>query len=136
MLIYILQLHQYFFLLVTLNVDGEDFTGGTYTATFQAGSTTASVSIPITNDSVLEGTESFNGSLSIPQAAADLKVTAGSADTATVNILDDDGRECTIFTPSACSTQPIMSLHCTAVTQSTFSKHYPDTLVSTLQLSL
>ena len=48
------------------------------------------MSIPITDDNVLEGTESFTGSLSIPQASADLGVSAGSADTATVNILDDD----------------------------------------------
>ena len=39
---------------------------------------------------MLEGTESFTGSLSIPQASADLGVSAVSADTATVNILDDD----------------------------------------------
>ena len=70
--------------------DGEDYTGGTYTAIFEAGSTAASVSFPITNDNVLEGTESFIGSLSIPQASADLGVSAGSADTATVNILDND----------------------------------------------
>ena len=69
---------------------GVEYTGGTYTATFQAGSTTASVSIPITDDSVLEGRESFTGSLSIPQASADLGVSAGSADTATVSIGDND----------------------------------------------
>ena len=48
------------------------------------------MSIPITDDNVLEGTESFTGSLSIPQASADLGVSAGDDDTATVNILDDD----------------------------------------------
>ena len=48
------------------------------------------MSIPITDDNVLEGTESFTGSLSIPQASADLGVSAGSADTATVYIVDSD----------------------------------------------
>ena len=47
------------------------------------------MSILITNDNVLEGTESFTGTLSIPQASVDLGVSAGSADTATVNIGDN-----------------------------------------------
>ena len=69
---------------------GQDYTGGTYTATFLPGLTTSSVSIPIINDNVLEVTEFFTLGLSIPPTTASLGVSAGSANTATVNIVDND----------------------------------------------
>ena len=69
---------------------GQDYTGGSYTATFLAGLTTASVSIPITNDMTAEHTEDFSAVLTIPATAASQGITKGAADTATIDIVDDD----------------------------------------------
>ena len=54
--------------------------------TFSAGQSNASVSVPITNDNVIEDSEMFSGSL----AAVTENVDTG-ADTANVTIMDDDG---------------------------------------------
>ena len=69
---------------------GQDYTGGSYTATFLAGETTASVSIPITDDTTAELTEDFSVVLSIPATATSQGITKGAADTATIDITDDD----------------------------------------------
>ena len=69
---------------------GQDYTGGSYTATFLVGETTASVSIPIINDMTVEPTEDFSAVLSIPPTAASQGITKGAADTATIDITDDD----------------------------------------------
>ena len=78
---------------------GEDYTGGSYTATFPAGATTASVSIPITEDAIAEPTEDFSAVLTIPAAAASQGITKGADDTATINILDNDPVE-VVFNPT------------------------------------
>ena len=62
--------------------------------TFLAGETTASVSIPITDDTTAEVTEGFSVALTIPATA-----TKGSADTATIDITDDDPVE-VVFNPT------------------------------------
>ena len=69
---------------------GQDYTGGTYTATFPAGQTTASVSIPITDDMTVEPTEDLSAVLTIPATATSQGITKGAADTATIDIVDDD----------------------------------------------
>ena len=69
---------------------GQDYTGGSYTATFLAGQTTASVSIPITDDTTAELTEDFSAVLTIPATAASQGTTKGAADTATIDITNDD----------------------------------------------
>ena len=69
---------------------GQDYTGGSYTATFLAGQTTASLSIPITDDTTAELTENFSAVLTIPSTAASQGITKGAADTATIDITDDD----------------------------------------------
>jgi hypothetical protein len=53
--------------------------------TFAAGETIKTINIPITNDSYVEGNETFNVALSNPTGAA-----LGSQASATVTILDDD----------------------------------------------
>ena len=58
--------------------------------TFEVGETTASVSIPITEDTIAEVTENFSAVLTIPAAAASQGITKGAADTATIDILDND----------------------------------------------
>ena len=66
--------------------DGQDFTGVTMTVTFGVGQTSASVDVPIIDDSDIEDSELFRGLLS----TTDSGVTIG-ADTADVTILDRDG---------------------------------------------
>ena len=78
---------------------GQDYTGGSYTATFLVGQTTASVSIPITDDTTAELTEDFSAVLTIPATAASQGITKGAADTATINITDDDPVE-VVFNPT------------------------------------
>ena len=71
-----------------LIADGADYTGGLYTATF-SGSSTTSVPVPTLSDNVLEGLETFTGVIQVPpETTTNYRVTAGSSDTATVNIID------------------------------------------------
>ena len=79
--------------------DGQDYTGGSYNVTFLAGQTTASVSIPITNDTTAELTEDFSAVLTIPATAASQGITKGATDTATIDITDDDPVE-VVFNPT------------------------------------
>ena len=76
---------------------GQDYAGGSYTATFLAGQTTASVSIPITDDTTAEPSEDFSAVLTIPATATG--ITKGAADTATIDITDDDPVE-VVFNPA------------------------------------
>ena len=71
---------------------GDDYIIGVapFTATFAPGETTATVLIPIRDDSVLESKESFDVLLSIPEQAASLGVRAGNRNRSTVWIDDDD----------------------------------------------
>jgi len=85
--------------LTFLSAAGQDYTGGSYTATFLAGQTTASVSIPIINNTTAEPTEDFSAVLTIPATAASQNITKGAADTATISITDDDTVE-VVFNPT------------------------------------
>ena len=76
---------------------GQDYTGGSYPATFLAGQTTASVSIPIIDNMTAEPTEDFSAVLTIPATATG--ITKGAADTATIYIIDDDIVE-VVFNPT------------------------------------
>ena len=67
--------------------------------TFQVGETTASVSIPIIEDTIAELTEDFSAVLTIPAAAASQGITKGADDTATIDILDNDPVE-VVFNPT------------------------------------
>ena len=67
--------------------------------TFQVGETTASVSIPITEDTIAEMTENFSAVLTIPAEAASQGITKGAADMATIDILDNDLVE-VVFNPT------------------------------------
>ena len=72
---------------------GVDYTSGGYEVTFPAGSSTAQLTINITNDDMSEPTKRFTARLSVSQSVSDLGVSLGSDDTATVDIEDNDG-EC------------------------------------------
>jgi CSLREA domain-containing protein len=63
-----------------------DYTTTNGTATFAAGATSASFVVPILNDAIYEGPESFTVTISAPSVGA----TLGSPATAAVNIVDDD----------------------------------------------
>ena len=70
-----------------LIADGADYTGGLLTATFR-GSSTTSVRVPTLPDNVLEGLEYFTNVIQVPDTTTNYRVTAGSPDTAMVNIID------------------------------------------------
>ena len=68
-----------------------DYESDSYTVVFQPGETSAELRIPILDDMLgVEGTEDFFATLSIPASSVYLDVSAGSVDSATVIILDDD----------------------------------------------
>ena len=64
-----------------------DYDSGPYTVTFLAGSTTATFNVPINDDDILEGNETFM--LTIDPSLPD-GVTRGTPSEATVTIVDDD----------------------------------------------
>ena len=72
--------------------DPDDYMGGNFTVTFSQGSTTAQVAIPVNNDvgGVDECDEDFKAQISIPEEAAANSVVAGSDNTATTVIKDDE----------------------------------------------
>ena len=72
--------------------DGFDFGGGEYQVVFTAGSTTATVSIPVGvfDDSIAEGNERFFANLVIPMKAANLGVMPGPDVKADITIIDND----------------------------------------------
>ena len=57
------------------------------------------MSIPITDDTTAEVTEDFSAVLTIPATAASQGITKGTADTANVDIVDDDSVE-VVFNPT------------------------------------
>ena len=76
----------------TALVAPDDNTGGRYQATFAADGTTAEVVIPIVDDECFDGIEPemFFADLSVPTAAMERGVAAGSAREATINVTDND----------------------------------------------
>ncbi len=71
---------------------GTDFTSSSDTLTFNAGETQKTINVPITNDTLIESTESFVVSLSEPGPGAAIGTNSG----ATVDIADDDSPTATI----------------------------------------
>ena len=71
-------------------VTGEDvdYASGPYTVTFPAGQTTAVLSIPVINDSILEGNENFVVSI----VSLLSRVVTTDPYESTVIIVDDDGK--------------------------------------------
>ena len=89
------ELTQLHFILLSLNftfLTSEDgYISYNYMVLFQPGDTSAELRIPILDDSLgVEETEDFFAALTIPPSSVYLGVSADSADSATVSILDDD----------------------------------------------
>ena len=61
--------------------------------TFPAGVNVISFNVTIIDDNIAECAELFTLDLEIPAGSAALGVMKGSPDTATVNIMDDDGED-------------------------------------------
>ena len=67
-----------------------DYGSGPYTVTFPAGMTMVSFNIPINDDDILEGSESFMLTIDPNSLPSGGTITVGSPDQATVTIVDDD----------------------------------------------
>ena len=69
---------------------GVDYDSGPYSVMIPAGQTTASLSISIINDAVLENEEQFK--LSVNKSSLTSHVMLGILDETAVNVIDDDGK--------------------------------------------
>ena len=76
---------------------GSDYTTTTGTVTFAAGEVSKSFSIPIVDDAIFEGNETFTVALSSPTGGA----TIGSPGTTTVTILDNETQNYTLTVSAA-----------------------------------
>lgn len=68
---------------------GADFTSASQTLTFGPADVMLNVTIPITNDNVLEGIESFTARISSPTLDGSVDITSPVA---TIRILSDEGQ--------------------------------------------
>ena len=75
----------------SFNTGDFDYERESFTVTFPAGVNIISFNVTIIDDNIAELAELFTLDLKIPAAAADMGVVKGSPDTATVNIMDDEG---------------------------------------------
>ena len=64
-----------------------DFDSAQTIATITAGSTFGAVNIPVANDSIVEGNETFNMSLTVPPSLGP-RITAGNITKITATIID------------------------------------------------
>ena len=89
---------------------GSDYTPTSGTLTFSPGQSTATISVPLVDDAVFEGDESFTVALANPASATGPAPTLGN-DTATVTLTDDDARpELSIASASATEGDTSLSL--------------------------
>ena len=72
---------------------GDDYTSGGYEVTFPAGSSTAQLTIDITDDDIAEFIETFTATLSIPSEVSNRGISSGANNVATVSIIDNDPAE-------------------------------------------
>jgi hypothetical protein len=75
--------------------DPNDYVGGTYSVTIPAGQTTAKVNVPVIDDSIMEGNETFKATLVVSDETADMGIhPKPNTSMATVEIIDDDEVTC------------------------------------------
>jgi hypothetical protein len=76
-------------------MDPNDYVGGTYSVTIPAGQTTAKVNVPVIDDSIMEGNETFKATLVVSDETADMGIhPKPNTSMATVEIIDDDEVTC------------------------------------------
>lgn len=76
-----------------VDADGDDFVGGALpggTVTFAAGRATATITVPVSGDTAVEGHEDFTIELSNPSAESGVPVTIEGSSTINTYILNDD----------------------------------------------
>ena len=74
---------------------GNDFTALSGTVTILAGSTSATISVPVADDSLVEGTETLSVTLT-GIVAGDADIAIGGTSAAAINVFDDDAASWTI----------------------------------------
>ncbi len=77
--------------LPSFSQGGDDFVSQQYQLDFPAGQTRAEFTVVITDDSLIEATESFQLLLSIPEDLISKGVQVGPNSASTVTIMDNDG---------------------------------------------
>ena len=81
------------YLLVSFGrVGNMDYDSTPLTAIFTAGSTRATVNVPVTNDNIVEGPETFDLTFTIPSSLED-QVIPGNITNATGNITDNTSKK-------------------------------------------
>ena len=68
-------------------LSANDFNSATQTVTITAGATSSTVNIPVTDDDIVEGNETFSITLTVPSSLAP-GITTGAITGATVTIID------------------------------------------------
>ena len=79
------------FAVLSFCVGPTDYQGGERHAIFEIGSSVATVEYSTVNDGTLEGIESFTAELTVPPEMQTMGIVPGMPDSATVNIIDDEG---------------------------------------------
>ena len=72
-----------------------DYDSGPHTVTFNAGSTTATFEVPITDDNMFEGNETFM--LTIDSSSLPAGITTADPDQATVTIFEEGKQFCALL---------------------------------------
>ena len=72
-------------------VGPEDYQGGERRAIFEIGSNMTTVEYSTESDDIREGIESFIAELRVPPEMEAMGIVPGTPDSATVNIIDDEG---------------------------------------------
>ena len=70
---------------------GNDFNSTTQAVTITAGTNSSMVNIPVTDDNIVEGDETFSMSLTVPSSLGP-GITTGTITSATVTIIDTTGK--------------------------------------------
>ena len=73
-----------------------DYLGGERRAIFEIGSNMATVEYSTVNDGTREGNESFIAELTVPPEMQAMGIVPGMPDSATVNIIDNEGKQDTL----------------------------------------
>ena len=89
--------------LIPSIVGGEDYEDNSpYTVTFNSGSMSAILQIPIIADSIVESSEVFEADLTIPRESFDKGIRAQSPNVSMVTIMDTNGGTCVCQMYSVC----------------------------------